>query len=94
MTLWSGSVLQSTYNHHEMPLVGRDLKDHPVPSPCREQGCQALHQALGQIARGSIQPDLEHLQADPWVPPLITGLQLDIEPLTTALWLWPSHLYS
>lgn len=30
----------------------------------------------------------------PWVPPLITGLQLDIEPLTTALWLWPSHLYS
>jgi len=28
-----------------MAWAGRDLKDHVVPSPCHEQGCQPLNQA-------------------------------------------------
>jgi len=30
---------------------------------------------------------------DPWGTPLITGLHLDMEPLTTALWLRPSNQF-
>jgi len=39
-------------------LVGRDLKDHPFPTPCHGQGCHSPDQA----AHSSIQPGLENLQ--------------------------------
>jgi len=41
-----------------MVWVGRDLKDHPVPAPCHEQGCHSPALA----AEGSIQPGLEYFQ--------------------------------
>jgi len=41
-----------------MAWVGRDLKDHPVPTPCCGQGCQSPDQA----AQGPIQPGPECLQ--------------------------------
>jgi len=41
-----------------MVRVGRDLKDHLVPTPCHEQG----HLPLDQVAQSSIQPGLEHFQ--------------------------------
>jgi len=41
-----------------MALVGKDLKDHLVPTPCRGQGCHPLNQA----AQGPIQPGLECFQ--------------------------------
>jgi len=41
-----------------MVRVGRDLKDHLVPTPCRGQG----HVPLDQVAQSSIQPGLEHFQ--------------------------------
>ena len=46
-----------------MALVGRDLKDHQVPTPhYRRQGCQSPHFILDQAAQGPIQPGFEHLQ--------------------------------
>ena len=33
------------------------------------------------------------LKTDPWGTALITGLHLDIEPLTTTPWLWPSNQF-
>jgi len=41
-----------------MVRVGRDLKDHPVPTPCHEKG----YLPLDQVAQSSIQPGLEHFQ--------------------------------
>jgi len=41
-----------------MVWVGRELKDHLVPNPCRKQG----HLPLDQVAQSSIQPGLEHCQ--------------------------------
>jgi len=44
--------------NHSMVWVGRNFKDHLVPSPCHEQG----HLPLDQVAQSSIQPGLEHCQ--------------------------------
>jgi len=40
--------------------VGRDLKDHQVPTPLPQAGL--LDPMLDQVAHGPIQPGLEHLQ--------------------------------
>jgi len=32
-------------------------------------------------------------KTDPWGTPLVSDLHLDIEPLTTTLWLQPSNLF-
>ena len=45
-----------------MAWVGRDLKDHESPTPCRMQGHQHPHLILDQAAQGPIQPGLERLQ--------------------------------
>ena len=45
-----------------MIWVGKDFKDHPVPTPSHGQGGQPLHQALDQTAQSPIQPGLEHFQ--------------------------------
>jgi len=45
-----------------MACVGRDLKDHLVPTPRYRQGHQLLDQTLDQAAQGHIQPGLEHVQ--------------------------------
>jgi len=45
-----------------MAWAGRDLKDHPVPSPLLGQGCQLLNWALDQLAQSPIQCGSEHLQ--------------------------------
>ena len=45
-----------------MGWVGRDLKNHQVPTPCHRQGCQLLDQVWHHVAKGPIQPDPEHLQ--------------------------------
>ena len=44
-----------------MVWVGRNLKDHLVPTPCHRQVCQPLHQAIDEAAQDPIQPGLEHL---------------------------------
>jgi len=44
-----------------MVSIGRDLKDHLIPTPCHEQGHLPLH----QVAQSSIQPGLEHFQGGP-----------------------------
>jgi len=41
-----------------MAWVGRDLKAHPVPTPCYGQDCHPLDQA----AHGPIPPGHAHLQ--------------------------------
>jgi len=41
-----------------MAWVGRDLKAHPVPTPCYGQDCHPL----GQPAHGPIPPGHAHLQ--------------------------------
>ncbi|GAB0192649.1 cAMP-dependent protein kinase inhibitor alpha [Grus japonensis] len=41
-----------------MVWVGRDLKDHLVPTPCHGQG----HPPLDHIAQSLIRPGLEHCQ--------------------------------
>lgn len=43
-----------------MSSMGRDFKDHCVPSPYHGQGWQPLNQALTQAAQGSIPPGLEY----------------------------------
>ena len=45
-----------------MARVGRDLKDHEAPTPHHRQGHQPPHLIPDQVAQGSIQPGLEHLQ--------------------------------
>ncbi|XP_061317325.1 keratinocyte-associated protein 3 isoform X2 [Pezoporus flaviventris] len=45
------------YNHR-MVWVGRDLKAHPVPTPCHRQG----HLPIDQVAPSPVQPGLEHCQ--------------------------------
>ena len=46
-----------------MAWIGKDLKDHQVPTPPNHrQGCQLLDQLLSQIAQGPTQPCLKHLQ--------------------------------
>lgn len=55
-----------------MSWVGRNLKDHPVPTPCHGQVCHLPDQVLDQIAQAPIQPSLIHLQGQgiishPWV---------------------------
>lgn len=44
-------------SNYRIPWVGKDLKDHVVPTPCRRQGCYPPDQA----AQGPIQAGLEHL---------------------------------
>jgi len=44
--------------NHKMVWVGRDLRDHVVPTHCYGQG----HLPLDQVAQSPIQPGLEHLQ--------------------------------
>ena len=34
------SIYIEKYSQHRMAWVGRDLKDHPVLTPCHGQGCQ------------------------------------------------------
>ena len=41
-----------------MGWAGRNLKAHPVPTPCCRQGCHPP----AQVAQGPTQPTLEHLQ--------------------------------
>jgi len=41
-----------------MAWVGRDLKDHPIPTPCHWQGCHPP----GEAAQGPIQPGCDCLQ--------------------------------
>ena len=48
--------------NHRMAWVGRDLKDHLVPTSCHRECCQLLNWALDQVAQCTIQPSLEHLQ--------------------------------
>ena len=45
-----------------MASIGRELKDHQVPTPCYKQGCQPLDQVLDQIAQGPIRPGPKHLR--------------------------------
>jgi len=42
-----------------MACVGRDLRNHLVPTPCHGYGCHPSDEA----AQGPIQPSHEHLQA-------------------------------
>jgi len=44
--------------NHRMAWVGRDPKDYPVPTCCR----QSCHPPSDQAAQGPIQPGLEHIQ--------------------------------
>jgi len=46
---------------HRMAWVGRDLKDHLIPTTL-PQGCQSLFQAPDEVSQGPILPGLEHLQ--------------------------------
>ena len=69
-----------------MALVGRDLKAHPVPSPCSGQG----HLPLDQAAQGPIQSGLEHIQGQSIlslsgqpVPVCLTILSVESFPLTS-----------
>jgi len=65
--LCSRQVTNSTQVHnHRMVCVGRDLRDHPVPTPCHGQGCHSTDQA----AQGPIQSGFEHLQG--WGTQLLT----------------------
>jgi len=41
-----------------MVWVGKNLKNHPIPTPCGGQG----HLPLDQIAQSPIQPGFERLQ--------------------------------
>ena len=45
-----------------MAWVGRDPKDHQVPTPCHRQGHQPPDLVLDQAAQGLIQPGFKHLQ--------------------------------
>jgi len=56
--------------NHRVAYIGRDLKDHLVPTPCHQQDCQLLHQALDQAAQYPIQSGLEK---DPGQPDLVVG---------------------
>lgn len=47
-----------------MALSGRDVEDHPVPTPCHGQGCPPPDQA----AQGPIQPHPEYLQEGCFIP--------------------------
>ena len=74
---------------------------HGVPSFC----CVHCTTQLGVISKllrvHSIPPSVSLIEMlkssgprmDPWGTPLITGLHLDMEPLTTALWLRPSNQF-
>ena len=62
-TLHSDFVIQTyififLFCFHRMVWLGKDLKDHLVPTPCHEQG----HLPLDQGAQSSIQPGLEPCQ--------------------------------
>ena len=46
---------------HRVAVVGRDPKDHQVPTPCHRQGHQPPD-LPAQVAQGSIQPCLEYIQ--------------------------------
>ena len=37
-----------------MAWVGRDIKDHQIPTPLHRQSCQLLDQVLDEIAQGPI----------------------------------------
>ena len=52
------ACLKIESSNSKMVWVGRDLRAHPVPTPCHGQGC---HPAA-QTAQGHNQPGLEHLQ--------------------------------
>lgn len=52
-----------------------------------EQLLSALNLAFNVINK-----DIEQPYTDPWGTPYITGLHLDIEPLTTALCIWPIQI--
>ena len=54
------SVVIESLNHR-MDWVGRDLKDHLVPTLCYGQAYQPLHETLNEGSQGPIQPGLEHL---------------------------------
>jgi len=43
-----------------MARVGRDLKDHPVPTPCRGQGCHPAEAAQGPMQPGLEPPGMGH----------------------------------
>ena len=45
-----------------MAQVGRALKDHQAPTPCRRQGQQPPHLIVDQAAHSAIQPSLKHFQ--------------------------------
>jgi len=51
--------------------VGRDLKDHQVPTPLPQQGHQSLDLVLDQVAQDPIQPGFKHLQG--WDPHNLSG---------------------
>ena len=70
---------------HRMAWVGMVLKDHEVPTPSHRQHCQLLGQVLGQVARGPIQPGLEHLQG--WNIHKLSGQTVSAphQPLSKAL---------
>jgi len=48
--------------NHRMAWVGRDLKDHLVPTSCHRQGCCPLNLIPYKSAPGSIQAGPEHQQ--------------------------------
>ena len=47
-----------------MDWVGKDPKDHQVPTPCHRQGHQPPDLVLDQIAHSPIQAGLECLKND------------------------------
>lgn len=53
-----------------MAWVGRDLKDHLVPTPLPSEGCQLQDQALDQASQIPIQPGLEKRRKKKETPPL------------------------
>ena len=46
------------WSYRRTVWVGRDLKAHPAPTPCRGQGCHPAAQA----AQGPVHPGPEHVQ--------------------------------
>ena len=65
LCLERGTFSNVSWNHrmnHRMAWVGRDLKNHQAPTPCRRQSHQPPGLVPEQAAQGSIQPGLEHLQ--------------------------------
>jgi len=60
LTQCSAFIIES--QNHRMAWVGKDPKDHQIPSPLSWQGHHPEDLVVDQVAQGPIQVGLEHLQ--------------------------------